>query len=330
MKTKVFKKAVVVKDEHGLPNYMTMYYLDCDEAEPVPEETPDIFKVGGKIVPAVLISQFANAMIREIPVSLPYQQPANCINYTKAAEFCRKKGQGWHLLTNAEFNFLLEEAEKIGHTIGGNTNYGENADNPEQKGVKYDNGRTLTGLDPLAWSNDGTENGVFGLCGNFWEWVLGLRLHKGAIEYIKDNDAAAVVHGPEDKAWTVTTYNGKTLRMGGGDGVVLTDEELEEDWDGCHMAELELAGTLKEVPEILHKLGVIPKNWKNEKAGIWADSELKEAVPLRGSSFGNASNGGAGALNLNGARSIVSNDVSFRSALYLEDWKLVAELLGRV
>ena len=37
-------------------------------------------------------------------------------------------------------------------------------------------------------------------------------------------------------------------------------------------------------------------------------------MPIRGSSFNNTSNGGAGALNLNNPRSNVNNNVSFRSA----------------
>ena len=37
-------------------------------------------------------------------------------------------------------------------------------------------------------------------------------------------------------------------------------------------------------------------------------------MPIRGSSFNNTSNGGAGALNLNNARSNVNNNVSLRSA----------------
>ena len=50
-------------------------------------------------------------------------------------------------------------------------------------------------------------------------------------------------------------------------------------------------------------------------------------MPIRGSSFNNTSNGGAGALSLYYARSNVSNSVSLRSALFLEDWELVTELL---
>lgn len=84
---------------------------------------------------------------------------------------------------------------------------------------------------------------------------------------------------------------------------------------------------LEEMPEIAYKLGIVPHDWKNETAGIWADNELEEAVPFRGSGFGNTSSGGAGALDLDDARSDVNNSVSFRSALFLESWELVTDLL---
>lgn len=56
-------------------------------------------------------------------------------------------------------------------------------------------------------------------------------------------------------------------------------------------------------------------------------NELEEAVPIRGSSFSSTSYGGAGALYLINARSFVYSDVSLRSALFLESWELVTDLL---
>lgn len=50
-------------------------------------------------------------------------------------------------------------------------------------------------------------------------------------------------------------------------------------------------------------------------------------MPIRGSSFNNTSNGGAGALDLDNARSHVHYGVSLRSALFLESWELVTDLL---
>ena len=92
------------------------------------------------------------------------------------------------------------------------------------------------------------------------------------------------------------------------------------------MADLQLE-ELDEVPEIAYKLGIVPHDWKHETAGLWADSKLEESVPIRGSSFFYASGGGAGALFLDHARSLVYGDASFRSALFLESWELVTDLL---
>ena len=109
--------------------------------------------------------------------------------------------------------------------------------------------------------------------------------------------------------------------------VTLTDKQIAGSWGGDHYRDLKLAGTLEEVPEIIHKLGIVPKNYKEEKAGIWVDSKLEEAVPLRGSSFSGAGNGGAAALYLLNPRTSSCSSVSLRSALILEDWELVTEIL---
>ena len=326
MKEFVKKKAVIVMDSAGLPNYMTMFYMEPGTYEP--EDVPELFKIRNKIVPAVLVSQFTNTMIKGVPASLPYQQPKHTISYDEAAAACGRKGKGWHLMTNTEFVYLLHEAEELGHTIGGNTNYGSNSKNEQESGVRYDSaGRTLTGCDPLTWSHDGTADGVSGLCGNFYEWVTGLRLHYGVIEYTKNNDAAVDGYTTEAPDWQVATVNGKPLRLYGNDGVTLsTKEDVEVAWDGCHIKDLQLE-ELEEMPEIAYKLGIVPHDWKNETAGIWADNELEEVVPFRGSGFNDASDGGAGALYLSYPRSLVSDNVSFRSALFLESWELVTDLL---
>lgn len=325
------KKAVIVKDEHGLPNYMTMFYLEplLSTGQGAGFKTPEMFIVNGKAVCAVLISQYTNVMINGIPASLPYQQPAETVSCINAAKLCREKGKGWHLMTNTEWVYLMEEADRLGHKIGGNTDNGKNAENLEETGWCYDGYTCLTGLDPLAWSHDGTKDGVFGLCGNFWEWVAGLRLHRGMIEYIKDNDAAAADHDEYSTEWVRAAVDGRELFLDVQCGkVVLTDGQIAGGYDGGHMKDLKLAGSLKEVPEIIHKLGILPRGWKTEKAGIWVDSALEEAVPVRGSSFRGTSSGGVAALDLFYPRSSSSYNVAFRSALYLEDWKLVTEILA--
>jgi len=322
----IFKAAVVVKDALGLPNFMTMFYMEPGTFKE--EDVPEMFKIKGKTVPAILISQYFNTMLQGVPVSLPYQRPIESVDFDRAAALCRKKGKGWHLMTNTEFVYLLHEAEELGHTIGGNTNRGRNAKNPEETGVLFDDYCTLTGLDPVSWSHDGTEDGVFGICGNYWEPVTGLHLRRGVIEYIKDNDTAAEDYGKDAPEWTAAAVDGKVLKLQGSSGVTMTTaDEVNADWDGCHISEMKL-DRLEEVPEIAYKLGIVPHDWKNETAGIWADSALEEVVPVRGSGFHSTSGGGAAALSLGNPRSSVGSHVSLRSALYLEDWELVTELLN--
>ena len=115
MKEFVKKKAVIVKDRLGLPNYMTMFYMEPGTYNP--EDVPEMFKIKNKIVPAILISQYHNTTMKsmggDVAVSLPYQQPRHTITLDEAAAACARKGEGWHLMTNTEFAYLLHEAEEL-------------------------------------------------------------------------------------------------------------------------------------------------------------------------------------------------------------------------
>lgn len=68
------------------------------------------------------------------------------------------------------------------------------------------------------------------------------------------------------------------------------------------------------VPQILIASGLYPDAGQTTPGRFWARNN-GERLPFRGSSFGSASYGGAGALYLSNARSIVYYDVSLRSAL---------------
>lgn len=314
----IIKEKRIVKDEQGLPNYMTAFFWTGSKD---PAEAPPMFVVCGEVVDAIMVSQFFNANIGGIPCSLPYQKPWTEVSHQKAAELCRMKGKGWHLLTNAEYAFLLKESRELGTEPHGNTNYGKDYDHPDEAGVAYDGRRTLTGLDPVTWSHDHTENGVYGLKGNVWEHVQGLRLKHGEVQYIKNNDAAAaeVDTGKNSAAWEpVRLDDGRTVKLDIKDGtVVITAGEVAEEWGGVHMADVKL-DDLAAVPQALYDLEILPPDYQSRQDGIFVDSDLTEAVPFRGSSFGNASFGGASAVSLDLERSDVGAGLGFRSALYLK------------
>ena len=107
----VWRTRTIIKDKNGIPDFMTLFFMDPRDGKPDEKDVPDMFKVNGKIVQGVAISQFH---------TLPYNMPIENKTFTQAEEMCKKKGPGWHLLTNTEFVYLLNEAEKMGKTIHGN------------------------------------------------------------------------------------------------------------------------------------------------------------------------------------------------------------------
>lgn len=322
----VRRQKLIIKDERGVPNYMAAFSWTGSKD---PAQAPPMFVVCGEVVDAVLISQFHNTNIQGIPYSLPYRKPWVQIDLDSAARACREKGEGWHLLTNTEYAYLLAESRDLGTEPHGNTEDGRDYDYPEECGVTYDGCRTLTGLDPVAWSHDHTDNGVYGLKGNAWEIVTGLRLQKGRVEYIPNNDAAAVSTASDSAVWQqAKTEDGKTIYLSGGDGVAITTGQVKEDWDGAHMRDIQLDG-LESIPQIIFDLAILPPDYKERKDGIYVDSELEEAVPFRGASFCSTSNAGASAIRLDSSRSYVGVLIGFRSALYVKDWKqITGKLIG--
>lgn len=309
---------VVLFDNAGLPSVMVKFTPEAGKP------LDPVFMVCGRRAKAIYISKYENTLVKGVPCSIPYAKAANCIDFNAASALCRSKGPGWHMMTNAEWEYLHNESIEGGTLPHGNTDRGSYYFDKSESGERYDYGHTLTGSGPVTWTHTHTPDGVCDLCGDNWEMVAGLRLVKGAIEYIKDNDAAVADLSPDSGAWqTAKTAAGETIYLDATNGgVTVTTEAPEEDWNGCRFKEMEIA--LDEVPEILRQLGIVPQNVEEETAYIYADSGEEEAVPFRGSSFLYTSSGGLGALSLDSARSSVLLDVSFRSA-YVEFEELETE-----
>lgn len=304
---------VVLFDKNGLPSIMVKFTPDAEKP------LDPMFMIGGRRAKAIYISKYGNTMIKGAPCSVPFAQPANNYTLEEASELCRSKGPGWHLMTTAEWEYLHNESIEGGTLPHGNTNCGKHFWDKSETGERYDYGHTLAGSGPATWSHTHEESGVYDLCGNNWELTAGSRISKGRIEYIEDNDAAVADISKDSEAWQpAKTAAGEDIYIiPTEDGLQLTTSrpnELETDWNCCPFNELEVK--LDEVPEILKQLGFIPANIADEKAYIYADAELEEAVPFRGSNFGYASNGGVGALYLRNERSGSGYGVGFRSAYY--------------
>mgnify|MGYP003278192681 CR=1 FL=1 len=300
---------VVLFDKLGNPSIMVKYTPEA--GKPV----DPMFIICGEEMEAIYISKYTNTMVKGLPCSLPFMKPVGGMDFDKASAACRAKGEGWHIMTNTEWEYLLNESRAAGTMPHGNTDSGKYYFDKSESGEVYDGCHTLPGTGPLTWSNTHDVDGVFDLCGNFWEWVAGLRLKKGVIQYIENNDAAVADLSPDSEAWKSVEAAGETVKLSAeGAGVVVTTDEPADDWNGCRFKDMEIR--LDEVPDILQKLGIIPENQKEEMAGIFADSAEEETLPIRGSSFGYTSDGGPSNVHLHYPRSYVGNGVGFRSAFF--------------
>ena len=171
---------VVIFDDRGIPSIMVRF------ENPRAAVTPEMFIIGGKEVDAIYISKYPNKVIKGRAYSLPMVDPTTEITFDEALAACRTKGEGWHLMTATEWEYVLNESRKKGTLPHGNTDWGNDYYHKEEQGEREGcgYGRTLTGSGPDTWNHDHTAYGVSDLNGLVWEWLAGVRIVDGVLEYI--------------------------------------------------------------------------------------------------------------------------------------------------
>lgn len=177
---------VVIFDDRGIPSIMCRFVRPKDT-----EEVPAVFKIGDKVADAIYISKYPNIVIDGRAYSMPMADPTVNITFDGAVQACRCKGLGWHLMTAVEYEYLLNQSREKGTMPHGNTDWGKDYYHKDEQGKVSNLGRTYTGTGPVTWNHDHTPYGVSDLNGNVWEWLAGLRIKDGVIEFIPGNKAAS-------------------------------------------------------------------------------------------------------------------------------------------
>ena len=238
-------------------------------------------------------------------------------------QYCKQKGPGWHLMTNAEWAAVALWCKKNGFMPKGNNNYGKDSTEgalPQRALGTYRNTdgtiyRTATGSGPASWYHDNTAAGIADLNGNVWEWNGGLRLVDGEIQIIPNNDAADWNNPltPTSTLWRAIKPDG-TLVAPGTAGTL----KYGTSWSNTKFSSIVTtpAATGAGIT-LLESLGLIPHTGAASADygddAVWANI-TGERLPIRGGYWLDAASAGVFALSLSNARSNVHTCIGFRAA----------------
>lgn len=334
----------IIYDNLGKPSIMVAipkFYID-EVIEGANHTVHPAFIINGVEQDIIYISKYQNIIENERAYSLPMKNPQTNITFDQAYNYCKTKGEGWHLMTNAEWAAVALWCKKNGTMPKGNNNYGKDVSEALRKAfpATYNsNGqanKVITGSGNANWYHDSTFAGIADLNGNVWEWISGMRLVDGEIQILANNDAADCNNScsADSILWKAIMPNGSLVAPGtlgtlkwdyitaGSTGAtsnfqlntVLEHPQMADNLFGSKKFGSLTAKSGVNIPEILRALALFPANNNDYGGGNFWFQNNKERVPIRGGSWATASNAGVFGLYLNSLRSNSTNDFGFRCA----------------
>ena len=281
------------------------------------------FIVNGKEIPYIYVSKYQNIVKNDRAYSLPYQVPAVNMTIDQARAYCENKGEGWHLMTNAEWAAIALWCKKHDCMPYGNNN-GSFGDyyNTSDKGAPMptwdDNAYmdvpyTATGSGPKNWYHNNDFSGIADLNGNVYEWVGGLRLNAGEIQVIPDNDAAKAVDQSADSAlWKAISQAGAMVAPG-TEGTLKFNNSTGIKTSGTFKGMSVASGIT--IPDYLKALALYPNDAADTyKEDYFYASTSGEKVPYRGGGCGDFADAGVFYCSLGYDRTYFNYNIGFRSA----------------
>lgn len=320
----------VLFDNKGMPSIMVKIpkFKISDVITGGSQSTHPAFIVNGVEKDHIYISKYQNIVIDDRAYSLPMQDPRTAVNFDQAKLYSENKGQGWHLMTNAEWAAIALWCLKNGFLPRGNNNYGADHSAAHEVGSMTSMsdatkiGRVATGSGPVTWAHNGDSSGIYDLNGNVNEWVGGFRTLNGEIQVIANNDAA--ITGTNQTAsstlWKAIDESGALIAPGTAGSLKYDNPtKLVKTLTGTpgsgssSFETLPVDSSIATVPEILKALGLAPAGTGLGGDSIYTNSD-GERLAYRGGYWASASNAGVFSLRGLNPRSFSISSLGFRSA----------------
>ena len=348
-------KVTIMYDAQGNPNYMVRVpKFNLQDIDPtLGTGVHPAFIVNGVAKSEIWIGQHTGSLVNGVLCSLPGQDPANSMSFDEAVTYCRNKGAGWHLMTNAEWAAIKLWCLKNNFLPRGNSNYGRSSEAAYETGTRYDGiapgtasgtARTITGSGPASWRHNNDFAGIADLAGNVWEWASGLRLNNGEIQVLANNDAALATADLSSASsdWRAISMTDGSLVLPGSAGTAKFDSDAVATSGTGSRGGFTLSNI------IANRLGPVDDSTNNYqfnmqtfevskvKSGLTAPAILKalglyphatgygsdyiymrnygERLPTSGGNWAIGISGGVFALDLRGSRSSRNSDIGARPA----------------
>ena len=188
---------VFLYDDKEMPStfvYIPKFRL-CDVLSTEDTTIHPAFRVGGVEIDGFYFGKFQTHHYNSRAYSLPGEDPSANATLDTFVACARAKGGNFHEITNAEWAAVALWCHKNGTEPYGNNNYGKDRRETLYKAIPTtkSSGQTnhvATGTGPITWSHDRTLGGIWDMNGNVSEWCTSLRLVKGEVQVIVDNNAA--------------------------------------------------------------------------------------------------------------------------------------------
>ena len=231
-------KNTVIFDDRDMPSIMVKIpkMKNAQLISGGDQEYHDAFKLDTAVYDCLYIGKYLATVVNDRAYSLPGKDPRTSVNFNKAREYCRNKGAGWHLPTNALYAAIALWCKQNKTQPHGNTQWGKDYAATFETGApttldtgntdhKTDPAHTATGSGPDSWYHDfNAATGIADLCGNVWEWASGLRLKDGQIQIIPYGDAMKDtltgdqdIMGENSSKWKAIASNGDIVETSAAD-----------------------------------------------------------------------------------------------------------------